>query len=168
MGIDSPTNMNYRPRHDDVTLSILSRAKKSGFRTLVVTLDTMALGWRPHDLDTSYMPFAHGVGIEVGRSDPVFMAKIGREPVPDNSPAFPYDAKITNKKLMEQDPEATENTFLGTSWLAEANSGCYKSWEDLQLLKDNWDGPIVLKGIQSVKVRLFPFAQSVGGYSHVV
>lgn len=31
----------------------------------MVTLDTMLLGWRPHDLDTAYLPFAHGVGIQV-------------------------------------------------------------------------------------------------------
>jgi lactate 2-monooxygenase len=37
--------------HDDITASILSRAKKAGFSALFVTLDTYILGWRPNDMD---------------------------------------------------------------------------------------------------------------------
>jgi hypothetical protein len=39
-----------------------------------MTLDTLLLGWRPHDLDTAYPPFALllGVGIYVGTSNPVY------------------------------------------------------------------------------------------------
>ena len=41
-----PSNEN-----NDITLSILERAKKAGFSALVVTLDTYILGWRPTDMD---------------------------------------------------------------------------------------------------------------------
>lgn len=41
-----PENSN-----DDITASILNRAKKSGFTALLVTLDTFVLGWRPSDMD---------------------------------------------------------------------------------------------------------------------
>jgi lactate 2-monooxygenase len=41
-----PTN-----EHNDITISILSRAKKAGFSALFVTLDTYTLGWRPTDMD---------------------------------------------------------------------------------------------------------------------
>lgn len=37
--------------HNDITASILSRAKKAGFSALFVTLDTYILGWRPTDMD---------------------------------------------------------------------------------------------------------------------
>jgi len=37
--------------HDDITKSILSRAKRAGFSALFVTLDTYILGWRPTDMD---------------------------------------------------------------------------------------------------------------------
>jgi len=47
----------YWPRTNDVTLSILNRAKANGFKALVVTLDTMVLGWRPHDIERAYLPF---------------------------------------------------------------------------------------------------------------
>jgi lactate 2-monooxygenase len=38
-------------KHDDITISILHRAKKAGFSALFVTLDTYMLGWRPSDMD---------------------------------------------------------------------------------------------------------------------
>ncbi|KAF8260923.1 hypothetical protein EI94DRAFT_1833595 [Lactarius quietus] len=50
------------PRNNDVTLSILGRAKAAGFNALVVTLDPFSIGWRPHDLKTACVPFGAGVG----------------------------------------------------------------------------------------------------------
>lgn len=62
--IDSTTSYVQRPKHDDVTLSLLQRAKKSGYTALIVTLDTNLLGWRPEDLKKAYLPFLHGVGCQ--------------------------------------------------------------------------------------------------------
>ncbi|KAF8194354.1 oxidoreductase [Mycena galopus ATCC 62051] len=140
----------YWPAGKDVLLSILSRAKASGFTALVVTLDTMLLGWRPHDLETSYIPFGHGVGVQVGMSDPVFMARHGREPIKNPRPKFPYDSAAMDKACLAGDPEALDGMFLGMEWLKECNSGLFHSWEDLRFIRENWEGPLVLKGIQSV------------------
>jgi len=38
-------------QHNDITASILERAKHAGFSALFVTLDTFTLGWRPSDMD---------------------------------------------------------------------------------------------------------------------
>jgi len=64
----------YWPNDDDVCVSILERARANGFTHLVVTLDTWLLGWRPHDLDQSYLPFIRGTGVAVFFSDPAFRA----------------------------------------------------------------------------------------------
>lgn len=141
----------YWPATQDVLLSLLSRAKSSGFTALVVTLDTMLLGWRPHDLATSYMPFIHGVGIQVGTSDPVFMARLGREPIPSARTHFPYEAEKLNKLYAEGDEEVREAVYLGTEWLKECNPGRFRTWDDLKFIRENWDGPLVLKGIQHVE-----------------
>lgn len=37
--------------HDDITASMLKRAKAAGYTTLFVTVDTYLLGWRPSDMD---------------------------------------------------------------------------------------------------------------------
>ena len=38
--------------HNDITVSLLTRAKNAGFSALFVTLDTYILGWRPTDMDS--------------------------------------------------------------------------------------------------------------------
>jgi isopentenyl diphosphate isomerase/L-lactate dehydrogenase-like FMN-dependent dehydrogenase len=146
-----------RPRTNEVTLSILRRAKAAGFTALVVTLDTFALGWRPHDLDAAYLPFIAGVGAQVGTSDPVFMQRMGEDgggglPLrPDERPAFPLDLDAFRVRLAAGDQQARDASKLGIAWLREANSGAFRSWTDLAFLRENWDGPIVLKGIQAVQ-----------------
>ncbi|PPQ84734.1 hypothetical protein CVT26_014744, partial [Gymnopilus dilepis] len=142
----------YWPKSDEITLSLLGRAKKAGYSALVVTLDTMSLGWRPHDLKSAYIPFAQGVGIQIGLSDPVFMARYGKAPRvgEEHNPPFPYRPEEIDRKFREGDEQAREAVFFGMEWLKEANSGLYRSWEDLRFLRKNWEGPLVLKGIQSV------------------
>ncbi|KND94803.1 putative lactate 2-monooxygenase PB1A11.03 [Tolypocladium ophioglossoides CBS 100239] len=120
----------YWPTDEDITASILSRAKANGYKTLVVTLDTWTLGWRPRDLDTANVPFIVGEGNEVGFQDPVFRRKFA-----DKS-----------------DGETPEENKISAAmyWISESFPGVSRSWEDLGLLRKHWDGPIVLKGILSV------------------
>ncbi|KAI9442960.1 FMN-dependent dehydrogenase [Lactarius indigo] len=138
------------PRSNDVTLSILGRAKAAGFSALVVTLDTFVVGWRPADLNTAYLPFAAGVGIQVGTSDPVFMKRLGVPVRPDERPAFPLDMEAFRTRLAAADEQTVATFKLVTGWLDEIDSGLFRTWEDLKFLRDNWDGPIVLKGIRTV------------------
>ncbi|KAF8262090.1 FMN-dependent alpha-hydroxy acid dehydrogenase [Lactarius quietus] len=133
------------PRNNDVTLSILGRAKAAGFTALVVTLDSFSIGWRPHDLKTAYLPFGAGVGVQVGSSDPVFMQRIGVPVRPDDRPTFPLDLEAFRKRLVAGDEEAK----VGIEWLKETASGRFQAWEDLAFFRENWDGPIVLKGVQT-------------------
>ncbi|MQY15530.1 Lactate 2-monooxygenase [Streptomyces sp. RB5] len=112
----------YWPNDDDLTVSLLDRAKKNGYTALVVTLDTWTLAWRPHDLDLSYLPFIRGVGCAVTFSDPVFRAGLEKSP--------------------EEDLMAAVLTWV------PLYTGTDKTWDRLPFLREHWDGPIVLKGIQ--------------------
>ena len=118
----------YWPQDDEITISLLSRAKKAGFTVLVVTLDTWSLAWRPWDLDHAYVPFFQGTGNAVGFSDPAFRKKFE-----EGHGGMEIEGNIT---------AASE------SWITAVWSGAAHSWEDLEVLKTNWEGPIVLKGIQ--------------------
>ena len=80
-----------RPRNKNVTLSVLRHTEAAGFAALVVTLDTFLLGWRPHDLNTAYPPFAAGINVQLGTSDPVFMQRQYFLSRPDGHPAFPLN-----------------------------------------------------------------------------
>ncbi|KAJ4194761.1 hypothetical protein NW759_016477 [Fusarium solani] len=133
----------YWPRTDAITISLLQRAKENGFSVLMVTLDTVSLGWRPWDLDVGFSPFLKGVGSQVGLSDPVFQEVFKRK---------------NGGRTVEQDPDAAAH-----EWSADALSGKAHVWEDLELLKKHWDGPIVLKGIQHVEDAKLAVAAGVDG-----
>lgn len=115
----------------DRRIQLLQRAKKNGYTVLVVTLDTWALAWRPADLDNAYVPFASGIGDQTGFSDPVF-----------------------RRKFSEKHPGMVveDDIFLASrEWEGFVFSGAAHTWDQLELLKREWDGPIVLKGIQHVE-----------------
>ncbi len=114
----------YWPNDPDLCISILNRAAKAGFTALVVTLDTWTLAWRPRDLDQSYLPFIRGTGTAIPFSDPVFRGGLERSPEEDIPSA-----------VLKWIP-----LFTGTD----------RGWSALPFLREHWDGPIVLKGIQHV------------------
>jgi isopentenyl diphosphate isomerase/L-lactate dehydrogenase-like FMN-dependent dehydrogenase len=149
----------HRPRSNEISASLLKRAKENGYKALVVTLDAMTIGWRPHDLATSYVPFQDGVGVQLGLSDPTFMARYGKQPVTDQHPEFPYDPAKFNEKIAAGDAKAQEASFLGSEWIKEVHA--FHDWEDLKFLRDTWEGPLVVKGISNLHVRLVPFLFSV-------
>lgn len=111
----------YWPKDVEVARSFLNRAKAAGYTALVVTLDTPLLSWRPRDLDQAYLPFLHGVGTANYFSDPAFRAGLA--------------------KPVHEDPNAAVMHFVGMF------ADPAKTWPDLAFLRENWDGPIVLKGL---------------------
>lgn len=111
----------YWPKNREVAASLLGRAKAAGFTVLVLTLDTRLLGWRPRDLDNAFLPFIRGIGVQNYFSDPAFQAGVAGRPEQD---------WIMHWISMFGDPSLT--------------------WDDLPFLRENWEGPIALKGIQSI------------------
>ena len=113
----------YWPTDDELTVSFLRRAKAAGYTHLIITLDTTLLGWRPLDLDRGYTPFLENKGIANYTSDPVFRRQM---PVP--AEVAPVPAGVAFSRVFQ-------------------NPGL--NWGQLPLIRANWDGPVLLKGIQS-------------------
>lgn len=111
----------YWPRDKDVAASLVARAKAAGYRALVVTLDTFILAWRPRDLSHGYLPFLSRLGLANYESDAAFLA--GLDQTPDEDPT----SSVLRWQSMFGDPA--------------------KTWDDLVWLREQWDGPIVLKGV---------------------
>jgi lactate 2-monooxygenase len=111
----------YWPREKEVAASLIARAKAAGYDALVVTLDTFILAWRPRDLSRGYLPFLHRMGLANYEADPAFLA--GLEKTPDDDPG----ASVLRWMSMFGDPG--------------------KTWDDLVWLREQWDGPILLKGV---------------------
>ncbi|KAH9845302.1 putative lactate 2-monooxygenase [Teratosphaeria destructans] len=146
-----------KPQEEAITVSLLNRAKANGYKVLVVTLDTFTLAWRPEDLDHAYLPFLWGDGCQIGHSDPVFNERFQEMQAEDTRsaseklkeawgllkrPGTPWGALrvLTNASTLKR----------SRAWLDIMNSGTYREWEHLKILRDLWDGPIVLKGIQAI------------------
>ena len=69
----------------------------------------------------------------------------------DELTAFLLDLDTFRTRLAAGDVQVREVFALGARWLHEANSGTFRTWDDLAFLCENWDGTIVLKGVQSVR-----------------
>ena len=61
----------------EITESLVRRAEATGYEAIVVTVDTLRLGWREADLANGYLPFLQGEGIANLTTDPVFRALVG-------------------------------------------------------------------------------------------
>lgn len=113
----------YWPKDRDLAASFLRRAKAAGYSTLVVTLDTYTLGWRPRDLTAAFLPFLRAAGTSNYFTDPVFQRLVGGPVTEENK------------------------TTAILHWVANFGNPTL-TWDDLAFLREHWDGPIALKGIQ--------------------
>jgi isopentenyl diphosphate isomerase/L-lactate dehydrogenase-like FMN-dependent dehydrogenase len=123
----------YLPHDDELTVSLLTRAHDSGFSACILTLDTWQLGWRHEDVANSNYAFYHGVGADLGLSDPVFQKRL-------------KEAGI--------DPKTMPNE-AGAKWIDNVWHGRAHSWEKMPWVMETWrkisgGKPFVLKGIQHV------------------
>ncbi len=162
----------YWSKDDGVVDSFISRAEAIGSDAIVVTLDTHVLGWRTHDLDLAYLPFARGEGIAQYSSDPAFRrlaeeraAQPSGEPTPRPtlaalkalvSMARHYPGGLL-ENLRSPVPRAAVETFL------EVFSRPSLTWEDLDYLRARTKLPILLKGIQDPRDAALALEHGVDG-----
>jgi lactate 2-monooxygenase len=103
--------------------SFVRRAEAAGYGAIVVTLDTLTLGWRPRDLRRAYLPFIKGEGCGQYFTDPVFLSKLANPP--------------------DEDMLTAAATMLATF----PNLGL--TWDDLDWLREQTRLPILVKGVLS-------------------
>ncbi|KAF2235120.1 FMN-linked oxidoreductase [Viridothelium virens] len=124
----------YMPHDDELTISLLKRAHNSGFTACILTVDTWQLGWRHNDVHTSNYAFYHGIGADLGLSDPVFQKRLAEDGI---------------------DPKKQPNE-AGAKWIDNVWHGRAHSWEKMPWLIKTWKEisggkPFCLKGIQDVR-----------------
>jgi lactate 2-monooxygenase len=105
----------------EVVASLVRRAENAGYRAIVVTLDTLTLGWRDRDLRKPYLPFVTGEGCAQFFSDPVFRSRLVVPP--------------------EEDVLAAAVAMLATF----PNLGL--TWDDLAWLREHTKLPVLVKGV---------------------
>lgn len=147
-----------KPQAEEFTASLLKRAKENRYQVLVVTLDTFIIGWRPHDLDEAYLPFVWGQGCQVGFSDPVFNKMYEKMLAEDTRGVGEKVSEIWSILKRPGSISGAAKVITNATNMRKAqlfvsliSSGTYREWSDLHILRKYWDGPIVLKGIQTVE-----------------
>jgi isopentenyl diphosphate isomerase/L-lactate dehydrogenase-like FMN-dependent dehydrogenase len=121
----------------EICASFVQRAEAAGYGAIVVTLDTLTLGWRPRDLRHAYLPFLQGQGCGQFFSDPVFRSRL------DNSP--------------DEDLLTAAATMLATF----PNLGL--QWSDLDWLRGQTALPILVKGVLTEEDAREALAHGVDG-----
>ena len=105
----------------DVVASLVRRAEAAGYTAIILTLDTLQLGWRVRDLENRYLPFILGEGIGQFASDPVFRSRLSVSP--------------------EEDARGAGATMVGMF----SNLGL--RWDDLAWLRERTRLPLLAKGV---------------------
>ena len=111
----------YLPGDRELAASFLDRAESSGYSSVVVTVDSWTLGYRPADLAIGNYPQARGFCMQNYYSDENFTKHLAKPPHEDQTAALRYYATIFAVPL---------------------------SWNDLSWIRSNTKLPIAVKGIQ--------------------
>lgn len=114
----------YWPNDREVAASFIDRAATSGYSAIVLTVDTLTLGWRDRDIRNGYyLPFLEGEGIGQFTGDPVFRSRLPKPP--------------------EEDP-ATAGAMM-----VALVPNLPLTWDDLEWLRERTELPVLIKGILS-------------------
>lgn len=102
----------------EISYSMVRRAEKVGYEAIVLTVDTVMLGWREEDVRNQYSPLKQGYGKGNYVSDPVFLASLESD-----------DFETTIQAI-------ADNVYHPSL-----------SWEKVAELKKRTSLPLLLKGI---------------------
>jgi L-lactate dehydrogenase (cytochrome) len=121
----------------EICASFVRRAEENGYGAIVVTLDTLTLGWRPRDLRKAYLPFIKGEGCGQFFTDPVFLSRLDKPP--------------------SEDPLTAAAMMLATF----PNLGL--TWDDLDWLRAQTSLPLLVKGVLTVEDARLAFEHGMDG-----
>lgn len=108
----------YWSKNEDISYSMVERAEKAGFSAIVLTVDTVMLGWRTEDVRNQFSPLKLGFAKGNYMQDPVFTAAL-----PDDS----FESYVSS---------VIDNVYHP-----------HMTWEHVAELKMRTSLPIYLKGI---------------------
>ena len=111
----------YPPQDRELCESFVHRAEAAGYEAIVVTVDTLTLGWRPRDLSIASFPQLTGLCLANYFSDPVFRSRLAKPP--------------------EEDIGAATGLWAGS--FGNPRLG----WDDLAWIRSLTDLPMLVKGI---------------------
>jgi len=142
----------YTWRDRGLVKELVQRAAAAGYTTLWLTVDTAVLGRRERDVRRGFsLPPKIGLGTLIDgaihtawtwdflRNDPIMFANLANSSAPDGTKPVALAEKVAT-----QFDQAL-------------------SWDDIEWLRSFWDGPLALKGVQTVADAKQAVASGVDG-----
>ncbi|MED4753210.1 alpha-hydroxy-acid oxidizing protein [Brevibacillus choshinensis] len=108
----------YWSNDREVCASMVKRAEAAGYSAIVLTVDTVMLGWKRRDFRNGYSPLREGKGLANYISDPVFCSRL---------------SEVNAENAVE---EVLRNIYHPTL-----------NWDDIDYLRQHTSLPILVKGI---------------------
>lgn len=108
----------YWSQNKEISFSMIKRAEEAGYEAIVLTVDTVMLGWREEDIRNQFSPLKRGFAKGNYASDPVFMAA-----------------------LPDHEEETIINSIIENIYHPSLN------WDNIAELKERTSLPILIKGI---------------------
>ncbi|MDQ0244160.1 isopentenyl diphosphate isomerase/L-lactate dehydrogenase-like FMN-dependent dehydrogenase [Bacillus fengqiuensis] len=108
----------YWSTNEKVSYSMIRRAEKAGYEAIVLTVDTVTLGWRETDLRNGYSPLKRGFASANYVQDPAFLESL---------------------------PDREEETII--DYIEQNINHPALNWEDVKSIKQHTSLPLVIKGI---------------------
>ncbi|MFC4024880.1 alpha-hydroxy acid oxidase [Oceanobacillus longus] len=108
----------YWSNNENISYSMVNRAEEAGYEAIVLTVDTIMLGWREEDIRNSFSPLKEGYGKANYINDKVFL-----------------------NSLPSQDDDSVIQAILTNIFHPALN------WKHVEELKKRTSLPVVIKGI---------------------
>ncbi|WLV24107.1 alpha-hydroxy acid oxidase [Aciduricibacillus chroicocephali] len=124
----------WNERHPDVSINMAVRAEQAGYDAIVVTVDTVLIGWRERDLENQFSPLKAGYGLANFKNDEAFMSHL------DGT-----DDDTIVRGIVENFAHPTLN------------------WKDIEKIKKATGLPVIVKGILDPEDARFALEHGVDG-----
>jgi L-lactate dehydrogenase (cytochrome) len=135
----------YVWRDRELTKDMLARCKEHGYEALYITVDTAVLGRRERDVRRG-MSLPPKLGLDTfieGAMRPGWVMDFLR-----NEPIVFSNVAVSTKRLSKGTEDGSSAVSLAEYINSQFDPGL--SWDDVAWIRSQWDGPVILKGIQSV------------------
>lgn len=135
----------YVWRDRELTKDMLERCKASGFEALFITVDTAVLGRRERDVRRG-MTLPPKIGLDMfieGAQRPEWVWEFLR-----SEPIVFSNVAVSKAAINKGTEDGSSAVTLAEYMQSQFDPGL--SWSDVEWIRSQWDGPVILKGVQSV------------------
>ena len=135
----------YVWRDRALTRDMLDRAREAGFEALYITVDTAVLGRRERDVRRGLsLPPKLGLDTFIeGARRPEWVLEFLR-----NDPIVFSNVAVSTARLNDSTKDGS--SAVGLAEYVSSQFDPALSWKDVDWIRSQWDGPVILKGVQSV------------------